>query len=409
VHRLTFLGRDLLASLDVSGSIHAWTRTSGASAHVFEPAEAPELPPLSPASLLPERPLVSAGTGTAGGGDAIADGSGGGGGTAAVVAPLGLAASAGSGGSADALLVAPGRAAAGAAGGAAAGAPAGVAAVVQLGMGCQTGYTCLAAAPGDGEGAGGGGGEGRPLLLAGSADGRVCWLDAAAGLLVSEFAVPGVAASAAAAGEPGTEVVGAVAAGAGCVAAGDVGGGCALLDARCGVVRAAWRAHEAAVTQLGFVGAAAGGQLLSCSQDGTLKLWDLRYDGGGGSGGTATPLGGGQRRRGLPLFADEGGAEQAAAAGDPWRLQRPQVSSTWRARREGVQGFVVHSGAVVARCGALIGVGRLGEAAPGALQLTPLRNAQGGPDRGTIVALGLLACSKLLVVADAEGRVRLCV
>jgi hypothetical protein len=246
------------------------------------------------------------------------------------------------------------------------------AAVVALGSaggaGTAVGYTCVAGcAP-----------AGRPSeLLAGTADSRLCRLDAHAGVVVSELATtlrrgadPAASAVSACCVAPGGGWQ------AGCNGAGQL----VVLDARCGVLQHCWRAHEAGATWLQPLDAH---QLLTSSLDRSVRLWDLR----------------------MAPSASSAAAAGARAAGGV--SQRGLVRSF--VHREGVEGFAVHSGCLVSRCGGSIGVAALsGQEAVVRVAPSSIRTSRGAKEAGAITGLALLPLSKLMVVGGEDGQVKVC-
>jgi WD40 repeat protein len=310
------------------------------------------------------------------------------------------------------------------------------------------------------------------LLLAGTADGHVCCLDVETGSLVEDLMAcweprqPRSAAGASAAAglgyysqqqhliqqqlqqqpqmsplllaggtgaagweDPSSCVISAVCSSRGSsgssggwLAAGSGSGRLLLLDSRAGLVLGSWQAHSQRVSQLqGLAGARGDWQLLSCSHDKTLKLWDLRMlrqtRHWSGSSSSSTGSGAGS----LPVAAFKG-------------------------TKDGIEGFVVYQDAAIVYGGANVGLAPLdssgssnvpsqqqqqGWSAPSAAVMRHVRmtGIRGGSTRGlgssgkasreglgpkaassgsAIIGLGLLPHSKLLVVGSEDGQLKIC-
>ncbi len=307
-----------------------------------------------------------------------------------------------------------------------------------LGLSAPLGYTSMAVHEQ---------GSDATQLLAGTADGRVCVLDATTGRLTSEMLVTPVVH--APVFEPSAAVVSALCSGRGWVAAASGQGHVMLVDERCGLVLASWRAHGGHVTALQAVPGRAP-QLLSCSSgDRSLKVWDLRMSSRGQSGaGAYHHAGVAQQPR--PLFRAP--AASAAQSDVAWgrggvRCSSPGLIAWHRSAREGIDGFAVHQDAVIAFGGPLIGVASLSGSSSGGggsggggsggggssgggarrssgsgmsggvdggvvaqvLPMTAVRGPRGARDAGAaIVGLGLLPLSRLLVVGSEDGQLRIC-
>jgi WD40 repeat protein len=306
------------------------------------------------------------------------------------------------------------------------------------------------------------------LVLAGTADGHVCCLDVETGTLVEDFTacweprqqrqlLPAAAAAAAGMGyysqqqhhpllqqqpttplllagsagtlggweNPSSCVVSAVCSSSssrgsgGWLAAGSGSGRLLLLDARAGLVIGSWKAHSHRVSQLqGLEGTRGDWQLLSCSQDKMLKLWDLRmlrhtrhWSGGNSSSSGSLPV------------------------------------AAFKGTKDGIEGFVVYQDAAIVYGGANLGLAPLdssgssssnvpsqqqqGWSAPAAAVTRNVRmtGVRGGSTRGlgssakvsreglgpkvassgsAIIGLGLLQHSKLLVVGCEDGQLKIC-
>jgi WD40 repeat protein len=310
------------------------------------------------------------------------------------------------------------------------------------------------------------------LLLAGTADGHVCCLDVETGALVEDLVAcweprqPRSAAAAAAAAtaglgyysqqqhlaqqqlqqqphmsplllaggtgtagweDPSSCVISAVcssnrgASGSGgWLAAGSGSGRLLLLDSRAGLVLGSWQAHTQRVNQLqGLAGARGDWQLLSCSQDRTLKLWDLRM-----------------------LRQTRHWSGSSSSSGVPGSLPVAAFKGT----KDGIEGFVVYQDAAIVYGGANVGLAPLdsssvpsnqqqqqqqGWSAPAAAVMRHVRmtGIRGGSTRGlgssgkasreglgpkgassgsAIIGLGLLPHSKLLVVGSKDGQLKVC-
>jgi hypothetical protein len=215
------------------------------------------------------------------------------------------------------------------------------------------------------------------------------------------------------------------------VGAGSGGGRVTLLDMRAGVVVANWQAHSQRVSQLQSLSGVQGDHLLvSCSADRTMKLWDLRM---------------------MPAAAvPHASLVAAGSSGGDWGSSSSSSSlaaplTTFRSGREGIEGFGVYQDAAIVYGGASIGLVPLelpvqggstgGTAAgwPGGLA-GQLQHQQGGTVQmvrmtavrglgyrgsggreglsaagaGSVVGLGLLPHSKLLVVGTEDGLMRVC-
>ena len=341
---------------------------------------------------------------------------------------------------------------------------------------------------GGGYGSSGSNGGSSGLLLAGTADGRVCMLDVESGALLEEAVAcwdprptllqassssgyqrapqqqlqfqqqPGQANvmstgppvggmlgptgwdGPTAAADPSNCVLSAVCcssrgscgsgagAAGGWVGAGSGGGRVTLLDMRAGMVVANWQAHSQRVSQLqALAGAQGDHMLLSCSSDKTLKLWDLRMLPPAAAPHASLALGG------------SGWASSSSSSGGQ---AMPLV--TYRSGREGIEGFVVYQDAALVYGGASIGLAPFeiaGQGAGGAaglsgslagqlqhqqqqggrvqfVRMTAVRGmgyrgsggreGLGAAGAGTVVGLGLLPHSKLLVVGTEDGLLRIC-
>ncbi len=244
------------------------------------------------------------------------------------------------------------------------------------GAGTLLGYTCMAACSSAGRLAD---------LLAGTADARLCLLDATAGAAASDMVAAPKRGT-----DPTAGIISAV-----CMApdgswavGGTSGGHVHLLDARCGLLLHSWRAHEG---MLSCVQALDGHQLLSSSLDRTAKLWDLRMMGsfmtggssssGGGSGGVPGPGRGSSQAGLVRMFA----------------------------HRESVEGFAIHKDCLVSRCASSIGVVALaGPEGVVRVQATGIRSSKGVREAGLLMGLSLLPLSKLMVVGSEDGYVKVC-
>lgn len=310
------------------------------------------------------------------------------------------------------------------------------------------------------------------LLLAGTADGHVCCLDVETGTLVDDMQAcldpkpllnpgyhytpqqqllmqqqqqhsqlnPLMLAAAGAPGvygslgweDPSSCVVSAVCSSSGgrsiggfrglggWLAAGSGSGRVMLLDSRAGLVIGSWQAHSQRVSQLqGLPGFRADWQLLSCSQDKTLKLWDLRM------------------LRHTRYWS-------AAAGGGSGVLNPVAV---YKGSKDGIEGFVVYQDAAIVYGGANLGLAPLDSSssssasqqqqqqdwsspASAVTRQVRMTGIRGGGARGlgggsskasreglgpkptssgsAIVGLGLLAHSKLLVVGSEDGQLKIC-
>jgi WD40 repeat protein len=314
------------------------------------------------------------------------------------------------------------------------------------------------------------------LLLAGTADGHVCCLDVETGALVEDFVAcweprqprqsPAAAAAAAGLGyysqqqqhllqqpqminplllagstgaagweDPSSCVISAVCssssssskAGGGWLAAGSGSGRLLLLDSRAGIVLGSWQAHSQRVSQLqGLAGSRGDWQLLSCSQDKTLKLWDLRM-----------------LRHNRHWFGSSSSSNSVGFGGS-------LPVAAFKGTKDGIDGFVVYQDAAIAYGGANLGLAPLdssgsssssvpnqqqqqqqGWSAPAAAVMRNVRmtGIRGGSARGlgssgkasreglgpkaassgsAIIGLGLLQHSKLLVVGSEDGQLKIC-
>jgi WD40 repeat protein len=241
-----------------------------------------------------------------------------------------------------------------------------------------------------------------PLLLAGGT-GAAGWEDP------SSCVISGVCSSSRGAGGSG----------GGWLAAGSGSGRLLLLDSRAGLVLGSWQAHSQRVNQLqGLAGARGDWQLLSCSQDKTLKLWDLRMLR--------------QTRHWSGSSSSSSGAGSLPAA-------------AFKGTKDGIEGFVVYQDAAIVYGGANVGLAPLdssssapsqqqqqqGWSAPPAAVMRHVRmtGIRGGSTRGlgssgkasreglgpkgassgsAIIGLGLLPHSKLLVVGSEDGQLKIC-
>lgn len=215
----------------------------------------------------------------------------------------------------------------------------------------------------------------------------------------------------------------------GWVGAGSGGGRVTLLDMRAGVIVANWQAHSQRVSQLqGLSGVQGDHMLLSCSADKTMKLWDLRM-----MPQSAAP------HANLAAYGGSSGGGYGSTG-----LTTPLM--TYRSGRDGIEGFVVYQDAAIVYGGASIGLAPLnlsaqvgaaagaGEGVAGGLggqlqyqqqgssvQLVRMtavkglgyrgsgvREGLGVPGAGSVVGLGLLPHSKLLVVGTENGLLRIC-
>eukprot|EP00899_Mesostigma_viride_P010715 jgi/Mesvir1/19645/Mv09928-RA.1 len=160
--------------------------------------------------------------------------------------------------------------------------------------------------------------------------------------------------------------------------AGGAAGTCSLLDGRCGMVAATWRAHGDAVTQVdippGWPYCA-----LSSSMDRTMAQWDLRMI---------------NRRRPAPL-------------------------QCWVAHSAGVRGFAMFNGDGVAYAGKHVSMFSLRTLAPEPystdagtlasvdhmmLRSSRLQHPKGLKKLGTIASLSILPYSRLMLVGMEEGQ-----
>eukprot|EP00879_Flechtneria_rotunda_P008480 GHRR01008885.1.p1 GENE.GHRR01008885.1~~GHRR01008885.1.p1 ORF type:complete len:607 (+),score=211.00 GHRR01008885.1:680-2500(+) len=344
------------------------------------------------------------------------------------------------------------------------GAPDAAAAAAPLALGRHFGYTCIASIAGTTAS----GGLHRPgcmynagsqlvgFLLAGTADGHVCSLDIESGALLDDMVAcwepralvnPYTAAAQqltvqqqlqhqgqlslnrSTVGvysgweDPSTAVVTAVCHSAnsgrgglgglaGWIAAGSGSGRVVLLDARAGRVMTTWQAHSQRVNNLQGFGHS---QLLSCSQDKTLKLWDLRM----------------LQQPGYWTAAVSSSSSSTASS-----------LAVYKGGKSGIEGFAVYQDAAIVYGGANIGLAPLDSSctssnnsssskAPAAtivhqIRMTGVRNAIKGSAAGlrqareasalgpkasgsaAIVGLGVLPHSKLLVVGSEDGQLRVC-
>jgi hypothetical protein len=212
------------------------------------------------------------------------------------------------------------------------------------------------------------------------------------------------------------------------VGAGSGGGRITLLDMRAGIVVSNWQAHSQRVSQLqGLSGVQGDHLLVSCSADRTMKLWDLRM-----MPAATVP------HASLAAAGSSGGGWGSSSSSS---LAAPLT--TFRSGREGIEGFVVYQDAAIVYGGASIGLvplelqgGSTGSTAagwPGGLagqlqhqqgstvqmvRMTAVRGlgyrgsggreGLGAAGAGSVVGLGLLPHSKLLVVGTEDGLMRVC-
>ncbi|KAK9916467.1 hypothetical protein WJX75_002924 [Coccomyxa subellipsoidea] len=229
-----------------------------------------------------------------------------------------------------------------------------------------SGYTCVTAAVRDGV----------DMLVAGTADGRVRWLDLERGVTcadlycrpLSRWQVQGSSAMVAVQqGGGGTHSQ------EGWLGAGLASGHAAVMDTRCGELCAFWHAHEAGLSALACSG---DHMLLTGSQDQSLKLWDVRML--------------------------TGSRDSGAAAGVPRCLH------TFEGHREAIGEVLVQGMDAVSFAGQHLGVFSL--QAPYAQRIKPVRlqGAKGAKESGSLVALNILTESRLLVAGMEDGFIKVC-
>jgi WD40 repeat protein len=223
-------------------------------------------------------------------------------------------------------------------------------------------------------------------LVAGLADGRLRYIDAAVGkLLVAWRCAPAGGPAGAAPCVRCLSLVTPPAAAGGppLLVAGLASGALSLLDGRAGGVVATWRAHGDAMTTL-LPAPFDHGQLLSGSADRTIALWDVRR------------------------LAATGGAGGAAAAVTP--VMR------FSGHCDPISALQLHGRDALSAAGGRVAALSLGAEAPrdahsAAVVLSPgrLRTQRGAKEKSAIGALALLPTSRLLLVAAEDGIVRVCI
>jgi WD40 repeat protein len=185
--------------------------------------------------------------------------------------------------------------------------------------------------------------------------------------------------------------------GSGWVAAGSGSGRATLLDLRAGRITATWQAHSQWVSQLQglAVGSQGDTQLLSCSHDKTLKLWDLR------------------------MLRPEVDGPRFCALSQGLGPQTVEPVIGFKGVKEGIDGFVVYQDAAIVYGGSHLGlapmnVQHVSNNVIYPVKMTAIRGAGraaaggGGGSGSAIVGLGLLPHSRLLVVGSEDGQVRIC-
>eukprot|EP00798_Chlamydomonas_sp_ICE-L_P029717 gene29717-5152_t len=314
----------------------------------------------------------------------------------------------------------------------------------------RLGYSCLLASRSDDDGGsvhpgGGSVSNSNWMLWAGTHDGRLCYLDCAAGgCVVSEWLAspslryePEQAVTALSqAGNPCPSTGGAMRPGGpgsdgGWVAVGNRTGSVLVMDRRCGTSVFSWRAHDMEVTSLA---SHTSHSLLSTSRDRHLKVWDLRKSGGPSfsRSSSAASLGASSAQSlhqnfSIPdnefsTFAHlEAGSDEASNSFGTFGMapsSAPLLSHRHTGPREGLYGLTVHNGSVLLYSGPNLGVVSLtgsGQSMPdgnssatSACAFTRVRNARGGRDSAVITSIGLLPCCKLLVLGNEDGLVKIC-
>ncbi|KAK9831842.1 hypothetical protein WJX81_000569 [Elliptochloris bilobata] len=250
------------------------------------------------------------------------------------------------------------------------------------GQGFDSGFLCVAAAERNG----------CDWLLAGAGGARLRWVDPEQGTLAADVVLArrgqlqeaaqvtciGFAAEEGGGGSPGSGAV---------AAAGLASGHAALADARVGDVAALWRVHGGTVSAVCCQGTSA---LLTGSQEGALKLWDLRKLGGpDGAKGSPAPL-----HAFAPFKAPVGGA--ALLGGD---------AIAWGAgadRPLAVLSLAPPYGEAATQV-------RLdGGVAPGLGWSASGGTVTGGSPSAVLVGAAILPLSRLLLLGTSDGYVRVC-
>eukprot|EP00775_Hariotina_reticulata_P009747 gene9747-9905_t len=154
-----------------------------------------------------------------------------------------------------------------------------------------------------------------------------------------------------------------------------------------------WQAHSQWVSQLQglAVGSPGDTQLLSCSHDKTLKLWDLR------------------------MLRPEANGSRFCAMSQGAGRQTVEPVIRFKGVKEGIEGFVVYQDAALVHGGSHLGLAPLNvqhvtNNVIYPVKMTGIRGAGratsggGGSSGSAIVGLGLLPHSRLLVVGSEDGQ-----